>query len=71
MSYFVKVFNLQTGKEVDCSDPISDPGIALEHAHVLHSKCGLGESVTIEDEDGNDKWEECTKIRCPSVGMFH
>ncbi|KKK69812.1 hypothetical protein LCGC14_2930270 [marine sediment metagenome] len=79
--YLIKKFD-QVTRRTEVLAEITDPARAYEIAHELDAACNLGRDdddtdkgnpciITIEDEDGNDVWQECSLARCPvAKGLF-
>ena len=82
MLYLVVKYDHVTGRREVMAE-ITDAAKAYDLAHELDAAAHFGRdeifkydksphpcSITIEDEDGNDVWQECMRARCPSTGMF-
>lgn len=80
--YLVKKYD-QVTRRTEVLAEIDDPAKAYELAHELDAACKFGRddektdkcgnpcTITIEDEDGNDVWQECSEARCPvAKGLF-
>jgi len=81
--YIIVKYDLLTKRREVLTETIS-PKQAYELAHELDAAARFGRdeiglefnkdanpcTVVIEDEYGNDVWQECAKARCPSVGML-
>lgn len=79
--YLVKKFD-QVTRLTEVLAELTDPARAYELAHELGAAYNLGRDdeeidkgnpciITIEDEDGNDVWQECCEARCPTAkGLF-
>lgn len=78
--YFVVKYNRITNERIVLKET-EDAEVAYSVANWCDAECKVGyeeddrgevgASVTIEDENGADKWQECASISCPPVGMFN
>lgn len=76
--YIVVGYDLQTQRRKVYAE-LTDPARAYELAHELDAATHLGRDdegtdklehpcrIAIEDENGNDVWQECSQARCPSA----
>ena len=78
--YFVVKYNRITNERrvleqtVNAADAYAIANWCDAEAKVGHEEDESGElgaTVTIEDENGVDKWQECAAVACPPVGMFN
>lgn len=80
--YLVVGYDLKTHRRIVYAEVINSAE-AYELAHEFDAANKLGRdneetdklehpcSITIEDELGNDVWQECARARCPSaIGLF-
>jgi len=78
--YLIIKCNYKTDKR-EILAQVEDPTSAFDIANTLDAKykIGVGDNevgepgayIEIEDENGNDKWQEVSDIACPPNGLFN
>lgn len=79
--YLIVGYNVLTNEREVYADT-NDANRAFDLAHELDCAYNIGRDeegtdkkdypvyITIEDEQGQDMWQECSRIRCPNTGLF-
>ncbi len=79
-TYYVVGYDMITGRRKVYAET-TDPADAFQTATELDAvskvgdeedlvKYGHPQDITIEDQNGNDVWQECSRARCPSAGLL-